>query len=168
MTRNLTYFEPDENTYVQKPFVERFVEDNPNEIGETYEVLSVERAKTGTGYKVETREFVVFLRNNSSLLRYLLEAIEVWCSQPGSPALLVELTDSKPFYRVAANHDSKRSWMQREGKYIVVGNSTGVSLRGGNPFLQPSTPPPVPRAQEDFPYPGQEMEPPKERKRRGS
>ena len=168
MGQNLVYFQEDESSSVFKPFVEKFVEQNPSEIGEVYEIVSVERARSGSGYKLETEKFVVFLRSNSKLLGYLLEALQVWCKTPGSPSLVVELTGERPHYKMAANTVARRSWSESSGKYIVVENSTGGSQRGGNPFLQPSTPPPVPHAQEDYPYPGQEMEPPKERKRRAS
>jgi len=156
----LTFFEPEEPRRISKPFVETYVEENPLEDGDEYEVKTVSRAKTGTGYKVETDEFVVFLRKDTQVLTYLLEALSIWVNEPGSPSLIVVLQKNRPYYRLAVNNDALRDWTVYEGKYTVVDKSTEGSRMAGNPFLNARhSPPSQARAQVTHEtYPGQETE----------
>lgn len=89
----LSFFEETEVSYVQKPFVEKYVQSGLGDAGEEHEVISVEEAKSGTGYKLETKDFVVFLRKNSTVLGYLLEALGMWVKDSDNPALVVLLTE---------------------------------------------------------------------------
>lgn len=166
----LTFFEDSQSNYVQKPFVEKYVKDGDGHEGEEYDVLSIEQAKSGSGYKIETSDFVVFLRNESTLLSYLLEAVRVWLDQVDSPALVVVLTEKRPYYRMAANNLAQRDWTLRGGKYIVQEKSTDGLKPAGNPFLTARQSPPLPSrtlsAHEG--YPGQEEEEPPKKSKRGS
>jgi hypothetical protein len=162
--KNLVYLDGENEYRSQKPFVEKYVQANAHLVGEQYEVLSVERAKSGSGYKLETSDFIVFLRINSTLLTHLLEALEVWKSSANNPALIVELSGSNPYYRLAADQSARRSWSCIEGKYIVLDSSTKESRKAGNPFLTARSPLPQ-TAHTELGYPGQEEEPPSRKKR---
>lgn len=166
----LSFFDPNEREYIQKPFVEKYVQNGKGSPGEEHEVISVEQAKSGTGYKVETSEFVVFLRNSTELLSYVLEALDVWVNDCDSPSLVVVLTDKRPYYRLAANNQAKRAWTIRKGKYIVIDKSTNASQRDGNPFLTARLTPPLSSTtrEEMLPYPGMEEEEPVKKRKRAS
>jgi hypothetical protein len=166
----LSFIEDTDSNYVQKPFVEKYVQAGLGEEGEEHEVISVEEAKSGTGYKLETKDFVVFLRKNSTVLQYLLEALGMWVKDSDNPALVVVLTEKSPYYRLAANNEAKRAWTERGGKYIVQDKSTGATRKAGNPFLTARYTPPVTSIAHDAHegYPGQEEEEPPKRSKRGS
>lgn len=166
----LAFFEEEGKNYTWKPFVEKYFSSTEFEEGAEYEITSIEPAKSGAGYKLETSEFVIFLRTGTTLLDYILEAVAVWTKSSGNPSLVAVLTNKRPYYRLAANIHARRAWTEIRGKYIVAERSTDESKRAGNPFLNARLVPPSLPAQESREmYPGEEEEEPTPKKtRRGS
>ncbi len=140
----ITFFDQDDNSSNDrlKPFVEDYIEANPNDIG-TYDVISVTRTRKRTGYLLDTEKFTIMLFENSKVLKLLLEALTVWHESGHGYTIIARTQHMYPFYQLGTDLDRPTNWYMSKGKFFTAKeNTTSTSelLDTRNPFLpKPST-----------------------------
>ena len=139
----ISFFEESsKTTALRKPFIEDYVEQNPND-SSIYTVYSVSRTKKRTGYLLNTRKFTIMLFEGSQILNQLMEALASWHAQGHGYKLVVQLHPNYPFYQLGTDFDSPCNWMSERGKYFIAQEATTTTSEQSvtrNPFLPlPST-----------------------------
>jgi hypothetical protein len=96
----------------RKPFLSDFVEENPDVIGNNYEVEVVKETNSRAGYLIETKEFNCCLFKSSEQCEELLELVEE-CYSKSHCAMYLIIDEEEPSgFALAYDLEAKRTWVR--------------------------------------------------------
>lgn len=108
---------------------------------DSFEITELVRVKSNKGYLCKTTEFLLFLWNNSSVTKQLIEALDYYV-QKGTGVAIVAVVNSsfKDGYALGIDSDEEVIWYNVGGKFTtspephIIGSSASTV----NPFISPS------------------------------
>lgn len=136
----LSFFESEgDSPQKETPFIEEYVKENPDCIGEVYEVEEVVRTRKSTGYILKTSAFIVFKWNRDKALKLILEALQHYVNEMHGYKLVIQVTDKSPYYLVGCDSEKPTNWFGGNGRYtqreIIISGLELEEEGTGNPFL---------------------------------
>jgi hypothetical protein len=136
-----TFFNEESNNAGSVPFVDVYLRENKPKNGETYELLSVTQTKAKNGYLLDFDEFKVYLPNDASLAKQLIEGLAHYClSNTGYQIFLQVEYSAKKGYLIGVEPSEVRDWFFDSKKYTNRLRET-VSIgrkKLSNPFILPA------------------------------
>lgn len=108
---------------------------------DSFDITELVRVKSGKGFLCKTSEFLLFLWNNSSITKQLVEALDYYVQQGnGVSVVAVVNTQYKDGYALGIDTEEAVIWYQIQGKYTQSPepHTTGNEITSKNPFIFPS------------------------------
>lgn len=86
----------------------------------TFQVTEIVAVKSGKGYLLKTSHFQVFIWKNSTVAKFLVEALLHWVKEGNGKALYVQCINSKnECFRIASSKGEECIWYSNGKKYSI-------------------------------------------------